>query len=99
MVCIKNIGSEPGEQNTFAESELKYSLNMDRNINWFVFGNKGSEPGEITLSQNQSLSVRSIWTSKCIDLFQKIKDLSRGDKTLSQNQSLNIRSIWTAEER
>ena len=39
-----NVRSEPGRHNTFAESEIKYWLSMDKKIYCFHMGNVGSEP-------------------------------------------------------
>ena len=64
------------------------------NVAIFI-GNKVLNYWDRTFSQNQSLSVGSIWTVTCKDFYWKIKDLSYWDRTVSQNQNLSVGLIWT----
>ena len=70
--CIglcKNSNSEPGSLNAFAKSKFKYSPNMNKKMYWFILENKKSVPGDNTISQNQNLNIRTIWTSKPLNFY------------------------------
>ena len=45
---FENLTSDPKRQNNFAESELKFWVNMEQKMYWFVLKNATSDPGNKT---------------------------------------------------